>query len=184
MHTSCFSAVPAKNCSTHIKEEETSKSGGLVVDTWLQGGKTPQKEKTPCCFWLAKCARRVCTKPCAGRVKSISTLHVGPDQPDLGRNPSPNPDPNPLGASRSAGAVARLRCMLWWRLSKKQAAEKLRKVSLDQTRRTTCIKFSADPSCTWGQACCYNVRTKNSPPTTPRPQDHSYRARAYYSSSR
>ena len=35
---------------------------------------------------------------------SISTLHVGPDQPDPKRNPNPNPTPTPnsLGGSRSA----------------------------------------------------------------------------------
>ena len=42
-------------------------------------------------IWLAICAGLVGTKLCAGRVWSISTLHVGPDQPD----PRPIPHPNP-----------------------------------------------------------------------------------------
>ena len=65
---------------------------------------------------LPLCARASCKKLCAGGVWSISTLHVGPDQLDLRRNPNPkpnpnpNPDPNPnlLWSSRSARAVTRL----------------------------------------------------------------------------
>ena len=53
----------------------------------------------------------------------ISIFHVGPHKPD--RKPNSNPNPNPLGGSRSAGAVARLRRVFWWRFSKKaRAAEK------------------------------------------------------------
>lgn len=51
----------------------------------------------------------------------ISTFDVGPDQP----NPRGNPYPNPWGVSRSAGAVTRLSCVLWWRFSQKvRAGEK------------------------------------------------------------
>ena len=68
------------------------------------------------------CAAAFCTKLCAGRVSSISTLHVDPDQPNP--RPDPNPNPNPSGGSRSAGAVTRLRRVFWWRFSNKlRAAE-------------------------------------------------------------
>ena len=59
----------------------------------------------------------------AGRAWSVSTLHVGPDQPDIRPHPNPipnhNPNPNPLGGSRSAGAVTRFRLVFGCRLSKK-----------------------------------------------------------------
>ena len=47
---------------------------------------------------------------CAGRVSSIPTLHVDPDQPDPRSDPNSNsnPNPNPLEGSWSAGAVTRL----------------------------------------------------------------------------
>lgn len=41
------------------------------------------------------CAGAAGTKLCAGRVWSILTLHVGPDQPDPITSPYPNPNPNP-----------------------------------------------------------------------------------------
>ena len=69
---------------------------------------------------LPSCAGLVGTKLCAGRVWLISTLHVGPDQPD----------PNPLGGSGSAGAATRLRRVFWWRFSKKTPGG--RKASLNQ----------------------------------------------------
>ena len=65
-----------------------------------------------CYIRLPLCAGLLGTKLCAGRVWSISTLHVRPDHADR------RPNPNPLGGSRSAGAVTRLR----WRFSKKSRA--------------------------------------------------------------
>ena len=38
----------------------------------------------------------------AGCLWSISTMHVGPDQPDPRPNPNPNLNPNPLGGSKLA----------------------------------------------------------------------------------
>ena len=67
-------------------------------------------------------------------VRPISTFHVGPDQP----NPRPQTltltlilIPTLVEGSRSAAAVARLRCF-WWRLKKKaRAAEN--PISTNQT---------------------------------------------------
>ena len=83
------------------------------------------------CFWLPLrvCAGLVGAELSAGPVLSIATLHVGPDQPDS--RPHPNPNPNPLGASRSAGAVTRLRRVFGWRFSEK-IYRGSRKASLDQ----------------------------------------------------
>ena len=64
------------------------------------------------------CAAASCTKLCEGRVSSISTLHVGPGQPDPTSNPSPNPKPS--GGSRSTGAVTRPRRVFRWRFSEKK----------------------------------------------------------------
>ena len=61
---------------------------------------------------LPLCARLVRIKLCAGRVWSISTLHVGPDQPDPRPNPNLNPNPNTLGGSRSAGSVLPSLCRM------------------------------------------------------------------------
>ena len=79
--------------------------------------------------WLPPSAELVGTKNYAGRVWSITTMRVGPDQPDP--RPNPNQNANPLGGSRSAGAATRLRTRaFWWRLKKKLSGG--RKASLDQ----------------------------------------------------
>ena len=76
---------------------------------------------------LLLCAGLVATKKCAGRVSSISTSHVGPDQPDP--RSDLNPKSNPLGGSGSVEAIPRLRRVFWWRFSKKDPDG--RKASLD-----------------------------------------------------
>ena len=50
-----------------------------------------------------------------GRLWSISSLHVGPDQPDPTPNPIPNPKHIHFGGSKSAGAATRLRRVFGWR---------------------------------------------------------------------
>ena len=84
---------------------------------------------------------------------SISTLHVGPDQPDPRPIPNPNPNPNPktdpLGGSRSAGAATRLRRVFWWRFSKKLRRPESQPRSI---RPAPCTKFCADQSCTYDRA--------------------------------
>ena len=97
------------------------KSKPLFLHTYLQHAMTltnPQQEP-----WLVShlgliigshihhlrlplCAGASCTKLCAGRGSSISTLPVGPEQPNPrphpGTNPFPNLNPNPLGGSHAA----------------------------------------------------------------------------------
>ena len=93
-------------------------------------------------FGLPLCAGASYKKLCAGGVWSISALHVGPDQPDLRRNPNPNPNFDPLGGSRSTGAVTRLHRVFWWRFSKKKRAAQ--KASLDQQNQHPAQRFLQD----------------------------------------
>ena len=106
--------------------------------------------------WALVMCRSGRNKLCAGRMMAISTLNVGPDQPEpkpnpnLSPNPNSNPNPNPnpkpnLGGSRSAGAATRLRRVFRWRKTKK--AQGGRKASLE-TRPASCTKLYAYQSCT------------------------------------
>ena len=65
-------------------------------------------------------------QPSCRSVVVISTLHMGPGQPDSRPYPNlnlnPNPNPNPLGGLRSTGIVTLLRIMFWWRVSKNTPA--------------------------------------------------------------
>ena len=98
---------------------------------------------------LAPCARLVGTKLCAGRVWSISTLHVGPDQP--GRKPVPNPNHTPTlwgvrgrqGLGQSLGSAA-----CFGDVSPKKKNGRL-KGQPRPIRSASCTKFCADQSCTY-----------------------------------
>ena len=70
----------------------------------------------------------------------VSTFHVDPDQPDPRPNPAPNP--NPLGDSRSAGAIARLCRVFWWRFPKKSRRPKTQSRPI-RLLIASCRKFSA-----------------------------------------
>lgn len=73
---------------------------------------------------------------CAGRGGSCSTLHVGSDQTDL----LSKPNHNPWRASMSAGAVTRLRRVLWWCLvnNKRGEPRPIRPNELPRPARLVC----------------------------------------------
>ena len=117
---------------------------------------------------LPLCAGAACIH-CAGRVWSISTLHVGPDQPDPRPNPNanpnptpnpipnpspypysianPDPNPNPSWGSRSSGAITWLRRVFRWHFcfSKKRRATE-RTAFITKTRSLD-KEFCASRSC-------------------------------------
>ena len=104
----------------------------------------------------ALCAGLVDEKLRAGRVSSVSALHVGPDQPDPRPNPNsnanPNPDPNPFGGLEAGrGSHARLRRrVFWWRFSKRTSVRP--KGQPGPIRPAPRTKFFANPSCTQGES--------------------------------
>ena len=88
-----------------------------------------------------------------GGMRIISILHAGTGQLDpssiANANLNANPTPILLGGPRSAGAVARLGSVYWWRSSKNTPDS--RKAGLDQSDGRQSLKFRCLPVPTLGR---------------------------------